>query len=345
MKQKLKLKLDTSPLASGHRFRGIGAYTRFLLQELNRLDQVELVEDEKVADVIHYPFFDLFFNTLPLKKPGKKVVVTIHDVIPLVFPKNYRPGVKGSLRLMAQITKLKLVDAVITDSKNSKKDIINYLKVPFGKIHPVYLAPNPEIKPLGLKAKNQVKRKYSLPKKYLLYVGDINYNKNIPFLIKSLKYLPYQFKLVLVGKNFMPQAIPEWEAIEKQLALSDVADRVKFLTNVDSSQDLAGIYANALVYVNPSLYEGFGLPVLEAMRAKTPVISLKNSSIPEIAGDKITYLNDENPEKLAELIEAIDRLPMSKRIKLINQAYEHSQQFSWVKTAQETVEVYARLLK
>ena len=341
--KKIKVKLDTSPLVTAHKTRGIGFYTRFLRDALAKRGDVELVTKEQEAEIIHYPFFDLFFNTLPLK-PNKKIVVTIHDVIPLVFPKNYKPGVKGSLRLLAQIGKLRFVKAVITDSKNSKKDILNYLKVPFEKVYPIYLAPNPEIKPADAQLKAKVKRKFALPKKYLLYVGDINYNKNIPFLIKSLKYLPYEFKLVLVGKNFVPQDIPEWQAIEKQLALSDVKKRVKFLTTVDSSSELAAIYSQALVYVNPSLYEGFGLPVLEAMRAKTPVISLKNSSIPEIAGDKIIYLEKENPEELAELIEALDRWPKTKRMRWVSSAYKHSLKFSWEKTAAETVRVYQTII-
>ncbi len=341
--KKVKVKLDISPLSSKHRHRGIGVYTRYLHQALSELPEVELVDSELEAEVIHYPFFDLFFNTLPIKLT-KKTVVTIHDVTPLVFLKNYRPGVKGSLRLLSQMTKLKLVDAVVTDSRNSKKDIINYLKVSPAKIFTTYLAPNPQIRPVNLKEKNRVRRKYSLPKRFFLYVGDINYNKNIPFLIKSLKYLPYQFKLLLVGKNFYPQEIPEWQAIAKQLALSDVTDRVKFLTNVDSSEDLSAIYANSLAYVNPSLYEGFGLPVLEAMRAKTPVISLKNSSIPEIAGDKAIYLQKEDPEELAKLIEAVNDWPIAQRRKWLKQAYEHSLGFSWEKTAKKTAEVYKRVV-
>ncbi len=343
MPKKISVKFDTSPLTNAHRARGIGVYTQMLQQALAENEQVELVSQARQADLIHYPFFDLFFNTLPLKL-GQKIVVTIHDVTPLVFPQAYKPGMKGYLRFLAQLAKLKLVSAIITDSKHSKKDIMNYLKVPFEKIHPIYLAPNPSIQLLPEKKLQSVARRYHLPKSYLLYVGDINYNKNIPFLIKALKYLPFNFKLVLVGKNFRPQPIPEWAAIEKQIALSDVQKRVKFLTNVDSAEDLSAIYSQSLVYVNASLYEGFGLPILEAMRAKTVVISFDNSSIPEIAADKVIYLRKREAEHLAEVIKTVADWTKIKRKKWTNEAFHHSQQFTWQKTVQATVAIYEQVV-
>jgi len=343
MNKKISVKLDTTPLTNAHRTRGVGVYTKLLLQALKQSNAVKLVDDPRQAQVIHYPFFDLFFNSLPVNLT-KKTVVTIHDVIPLVFPQQYKPGIKGNLRLLAQIGKLKFVNAVITDSINSKKDIVNYLKVPFDKIKAVHLAANPAIRRIPQEKLAFFSRKLHLPKKYLLYVGDINYNKNLSFLIKTLKYLPYQLKLVLVGKNFRSQPIPEWAAIEKQIALSDVARRVKFFNQVETDEDLAAIYSASLVYINPSLYEGFGLPILEAMQTKTPVISLRNSSIPEIAGDRVVYLGETNPERLADLVKNVIYWTKSKRKQWVNQAFQRSQQFSWEKTAKETVEVYQKII-
>ncbi|MCA9369309.1 glycosyltransferase family 4 protein, partial [Candidatus Woesebacteria bacterium] len=191
-----------------------------------------------------------------------------------------------------------------------------------------------------------VRKKYGIPKQYLLYVGDINYNKNIPQLIKTLKYLPENIHLVCVGKNFFPQEITEWQWVEQQLALSDVADRVHFLTNilVDAKDELSALYSGAIAYIQPSLYEGFGLPVLEAMRCKVPVISSNRSSLPEVAGEH-ALLVEPTAESFAQSVEEIIQWSKTKRTQWVSAASTWQKSFTWQKTAEETKAIYQKVAR
>jgi glycosyltransferase involved in cell wall biosynthesis len=342
--------IDTSPLRNQNAIRGVGVYTRSLAAALKQQSQVTVFEDEAALapeikpDVIHYPFFDLFFDTLPVIKKAP-TVVTIHDVIPLVYPNEYPSGKKGKVRLLKQVVALKTAKAVITDSEASKKDIHHYLKIDLSKIHVVYLAATPELAAAKPSAIDQVKKSLELPEKYILYVGDINYNKNIPQLIKSLKFLPDDVHLVCVGKNFYPHDIPEWQWVETQIAMADVPNRVMFINDLasDSYESLAAIYSGALAYVQPSLYEGFGLPVLEAMQCRTPVVSTNSSSLIEVAGDH-AVLTETSAESLAEGVSQVLSFSKTKRDQVIREAYKWSQTFSWDKTAQQTIAVYQQVI-
>ena len=182
----------TTPLLSGHSVRGVGFYTQRLLShilplapnfgfevvEIKSLDQSEQLGQ---LEIIHYPYFDLFQHTLPIMKKIK-TVVTIHDVIPLEFPDHYPPGLKGWANLQLQRLALSGVEGVITDSYASVHAIRQYLQVPHEKIKLIYLAADEKFKKIS-KPKNN----HNLPKKFVLYVGDINYNKNIPNLISACK--------------------------------------------------------------------------------------------------------------------------------------------------------------
>jgi len=347
----IKVLLNDSPLKNANAIRGIGVYTRFLAKYLakNKTVDLSLNSDKNLdfkAEITHYPFFVLFFSTLPLINKGK-TIVTIHDVIPLLFPKYYPIGKKGFLALVRQKVALKSVNAVITDSNSSKTDIAKYLKFPLEKIYVVPLAANPGLKPAHQEEIQQVIKKYKLPKKYLLYVGDINYNKNIPQLIKTLKFLPKEIHLVCVGKNFYPQDIPEWNAIETQIALSDVSKRIKFVTDLSSENnlELSAIYSDALAYLQASLYEGFGLPVLEAMRTGTPVICANNSSLSEVVLNKAIMVEEAKAENFALAVEEILTWSKPNREKFVKQAMAHANKFTWDKTVKATIAVYQDVLK
>lgn len=343
---KLKVLIDTSPLGNANAVRGVGMYTRLLLDYLAKIEKIELfsstteIKKGDSLDLVHYPFYDLFFSTLPLIQT-KPTVVTVHDVIPLIFPDFYKPGKKGMIKFFKQKVALKKVDGIITDSQTSKMDIIDHLGIDPEKVHVVPLAANPYLKAQEEKIINRVRREYRLPSSYILYVGDINYNKNIPQLIKSLKYLPHNVKLVCVGKSFYPHEIPEWQWIETQMAMSEVENRVKFITNVntDDISDLAAIYSGAIAYVQPSLYEGFGLPVLEAMQCKTPVVSAKNSSLIEVGGEEVVFVEPQ-AEDIARGVEEVLGWSKTKRIEKSRSAFKWSQKYSWEKTAKETARVY-----
>lgn len=341
---------DTSPLNTGHSHRGIGLYTKLLSEQLKLLSTIsvsftlsEAKHKKEKIDLVHYPFFDLFFHTLPLLKPAPKSVVTIHDVIPLEFPKEYPVGKRGKMALYAQKMALRGVNLVLTDSLSSLQSINSKLRMPEKKIKAVYLAGNPALQAQSPEVVQEVKQKYSLPGNYLLYVGDINYNKNIPQLIKALKFLDESIHLVLFGKNFHPHDIPEWQWIETQMALSNVAARVHFLTSTDTDRELAALYSGALAYVQPSIAEGFGLPVLEALQCKTVVVSSNTTSLPEVGGNHVVYA-DPTAESLARAVEQVAMFsPAERQLKIVD-GFKWSQTFSWQKTAQETVAAYQSLV-
>src|SRR5258708_7304365 len=140
----MKVAINTSPLASIHKTRGVGFYTKYLVGELKKIKELEVQEfshlDEvKEADIIHYPYFDLFFHTLRVHRKIP-TVVTIHDVTPLKFPKHYPSGIRGKFKFLLQKNELKKVKAVITDSDASKKDIHSLLKLNEESIFVTYLA-------------------------------------------------------------------------------------------------------------------------------------------------------------------------------------------------------------
>lgn len=342
----LKIRFDTSPLKTGHAGRGIGVYTKNLLTALQKQHEIELVNDlkEKV-DIIHYPFFDFFSTTLPLNY-SKKVVVTIHDVIPLEFPEFYKPGLRGKAAFYKQLLSLRFVSAIITDSEYSKQQIIRRLGIGEDKIFVTYLAASNNLAKATAEDIERYRNTFSLPKDYILYVGDINYNKNIPQLIKALKFLPDSIHLVCVGKNFYAHDIPEWRWIEAQVTLSDVEKRVHFITDLppESETALAAIYSGAVCYIQPSLSEGFGLPVLEALQCGCPVICANKGSLPEVGGAVAFYV-EPTAEEFAHQVEKILMLESKEKAAFSYNAIAWAKQFNWNKTAEKTIAVYHKVAK
>ncbi len=175
----MRVAINTLPLKTAHRERGIGYYTSNLIEGLKKDSSIQLQEfitlsGLKNVDIIHYPWFDLFFHTLPIRKIFP-TVVTIHDVIPLVFPKNYPMGLKGRINLSLQKIALSSCKHIITDSEISKKDIIKHLKIEEKKISVIPLAADPKFKVINNDTQLlYIKRKYHLPDQFLLYVWVIN---------------------------------------------------------------------------------------------------------------------------------------------------------------------------
>jgi len=342
----MRVALDVSPLATDHQFRGIGVYTQSLKDAFKQSNIsgliVELIKDGKVpdnCDLIHYPYFDLFFKTLPFQK-DKPSLVTIHDVIPLVLKDFYKPGLRGNLKLVLQKMALKNVKAIITDSQNSKKDIFKYLNYPLKKIHVVYLAPASHFGVIkDEKVLERISKKYNLPEKFILYVGDVNYNKNIPGLIKAFADLPKDVCLVLVGKAFLEDSLKENIEISKLIESLKIEDRVIRLGYLPNT-DLTAIYNLASVYCQPSFYEGFGLPVLEAMACGCPVASANISSLPEICGQAAVMFD---PYKIDDMIKGLQRALANKK-ELSQKGLRQVKKFSWDKTAKKTYEVYQKVV-
>jgi glycosyltransferase involved in cell wall biosynthesis len=365
MSKLIKVAIDISPVKTGHKVRGVGMYTQRLEEALEDI-RISGYQDIRIDpfdfktgnwklktgnyDVVHYPYFDLFFLTLPLRKMAK-TVVTIHDVIPLIFPEHYPPGIKGKIKFLIQKFSLRGVSAVITDSENSKKDIFKYLNYPKDKIHVIYLAPGEAFEKLATDNwQLATRRKYSLPDQFVLYVGDVNWNKNILGLVKACKKI--QVPLVIVGKQAVQEDFdrshPEnqdlvWLQEHVQSSTIDHQSLI-ILTGFVPEEDLVKIYNLATVYCQPSFYEGFGLPVLEAMACGCPVVAAKTSSLPEVCGQAAILID---PKDYNEIAKGIQEVIENKEIrdKLIKKGIERAKKFSWKQAALETMGVYEKVVK
>jgi len=339
-KNKSRIAIDTGPLKSGHKVRGVGFYTRELIKALG--EEIEAIdfskEDLSQYDLIHYPYFAPFQKTLPLRKPTK-IVVTIHDLIPLLYPKHYPPGVRGRINFSLQRLLIKKADAIIADTETSKKDIVRFLQIRPEKVSVVHLAPGEIFK------KIVVKKHYNLPKRFVLYVGDVNYNKNIPGLVKAVKIA--DVPLVMVGKQAVEienQDLSHPELKHLKEVLPEFKDNKKIIRlGFVSDEDLVAIYNLATVYCQPSFYEGFGLPVLQAMACGTPVVATRTQALVEIGAEACLYADLKDHRDLAQKIkEVLESVDLQKE--LSQKGLKHVKEFSWAKTASETIKVYEKVL-
>lgn len=332
-----------------HRVRGSGVYADNLISSLKKYSSKDTFikcsfkNVPKNVDIIHFLYFEPFFRTLPLIKKNK-TVVTVHDLIPLVFPKNFPVGIKGSIKWKLQKAALRNCDAIITDSQCSKKDIFKYTGIDEQKVNVAYLAAEQNFKKNN-SSNSAIKKKYNLPDKFVLYVGDVTWNKNLPNLIEAVdkKNLP----LVLVGKALVADKFDKnnpWN--QDLLKVQNLTEnninifRLGFVEN----EDLVDLYNAATVFAMPSLYEGFGLPILEAMSCGCPVVTTKQGSIPEIAGNAAFYIDSYDVNSIAKGInEVFSRENLQKE--LSKKGLDQAKKFSWEKTAEETIAVYKKVLE
>lgn len=350
MDKKIKVAIDKEPLKGGDTFRGIGFHTRHLIEEFKSIKELdyELVDAKNANlsgyDLVHYQKFNPYFLSLPLNKEIKSVI-TIHDLIPLIYPKQYPGGIRGKIIFQVQKMLVRQMDAIITISETSKKDICRFLGISPEKVKVIYLAADKNFKKLEKgKWESQIRKKYSLPDKFVLYVGDVNYNKNISTLAEAAKMA--KIPLVIIGKqatdvNFDRKHVenrPFARFLEKYGKDKDIK-RLGFV----GDEDLIKIYNLATIYCQPSFYEGFGLPLLEAMACGTPVIAAKNNCHVEIGGEAILLVDPKSSQDIAEKI--IKILGDEKiRENLIKKGFARVKEFDWGKTAKETMEVYKKIL-
>lgn len=254
-----------------------------------------------------------------------KKVTTVHDLIFLRHPDSLpRHVINVQSRRMGWVKKE--VDVLIAVSQSTKKDLIDLIEIPQEKIIVVYEAARQQFKPQENLTVTHVLSKYRIPQEYLLFVGTISPRKNVKRLIAAWKKITHAPALVLVG------AVGWGER-------ATIPDTVVHLSEIDQ-EDLPGIYSGALALVLPSLYEGFGLPIVEAMACGTLVITSKVSSMPEVGGNAAVYVDPENTESIKQGIEGILSLSSSEREYRKSQCVIQASQFSWEKTARETFAVY-----
>ena len=345
----MKVVIDISPLHVAHKHRGVGSYTRSLVEALQKYDPendyiLTSKSHQVEADLIHYPYFDLFFLTLPYSK-SKPTVVTIHDTIPLIYPKAYPPGLRGALKLRLQKLSLRSVKAIITDSDRSAKDIQKYLKQPAEKINRVYLAADTHFHKIAHDQALTVLSKYNIQQPYLLYVGDINYNKNIPRLLKVFGQVKTNHQLVLVSRA-LNQPIPQAAEIHRLIEELKLTQRVKIVTAIpiDPKTEMAALYSETDWYIQPSLYEGFGLPVLESIACKSGTIVSTGGSLPEITPPGSITFNPGEDRSMQKAMEQAMALSQTEKQALLLKSQQFARQFTWERTAQATIKVYRHAL-
>ncbi|MBD2436131.1 glycosyltransferase family 1 protein [Nostoc sp. FACHB-110] len=268
-------------------------------------------------------------------------IMSLHDLTFIKYPSFTNFIVRTYTSRIQQ--SLKWTDLVITISENTKKDIINYLNIPEEKVYVTPLASryNASSFTLELSEKLAKSKLYDFSKPYLLFVSTIEPRKNINTLITAFNYLKETYKiahqLILIGKKGW-----SYEPIFAAIKNSPWRNEIHHLDYL--SDDLvAFFYSKADVFVYPSYYEGFGMPVLEAMTLGAPVVTSNSSSIPEVTGDAAILIDPNEPMQLAEaILQVISDSQL--RQELIAQGKERAKLFSWEKTAKLTLEAYRSIV-
>ena len=272
--------------------------------------------------------------------PDKKVcpyIITLHDVIPYKLPETVGPRYLEIF--LEQVPKLvPLCDAIITVSEYSKQDICNTLGVPPEKVFVTHLAPEEIYKPLDKDGcKKIVKENYNIDKEFILYVGGFSPRKNIESVIQSFARIKNKLtkphSLVIAGK--LGRNSSELEELAQKLG---VAEDI-ILCGYVPVAEMPYLYNAAKLFVYPSLYEGFGLPPLEAMACGTPVITSNVTSIPEVIKDGGLMIDPLDIERFSTLMHFILEDEVFHKT-WSKKALNRASQFSWKKTALETLSVY-----
>lgn len=277
---------------------------------------------------------DVFHSSDWIQPPTKAAkVTTIHDFGFLKFPDVAHPKILSVMSRRLELVK-KECDLIIAVSQATKNDAVVLLGIPAEKIRVIYEAVPEEFKKTTQEEVEEVKKKYKIKGNYLLSVATLEPRKNLKRIIEAFKKLKtgktQELKLVIAGKF-------GWGEIKTSNHKSQMPDVI--FTGYVSNQDLASLYSGATCLVYASLYEGFGQPILEAMVCGCSVVTSNISSMPEVAGEAAVLVDPENIEDIVQgTKEAMD-----KRKELIKKGFERAKQFSWEKTAKETLEVYNEL--
>ncbi len=277
-------------------------------------------------------------HVLPIIGP-KRTVVTVHDLGYEYFPEAHPPNERRYLRWSTK-RHARVATRIIADSQATKQDLVRLYGADPDRIRVVYLAPDPELKPIKDKIKLSLTlAQFGIPgyAKYLLHVGAMRPRKNLDRLIEAFAIVrerrPEQkLHLMLVG-----DMASEGHRLRQKAKAMGLLEFIRFPGFILPHQ-IATVYSGAAAYVLPSLFEGFGLPALEAQACETPLVCANSSSLPEIAGEGALYFDPLNVEDMADAIERAltDR---DLREELIAKGRENLKRFSWQKAAQETLAV------
>ncbi len=327
-------------LSSGGGIRGFSSKKLAgagFLPGLLTLGQIEIgIHSRKYSlRLIHDPT-----GSAPLLLAPIKRVVTIHDAVPYVHKDSSTFLDQFIYHLWLPLALPKL-DKILTVSHHTKNDLGKIFDIPMEKIAVIHLAASEHFRPL---AEDEIKLALAhvgLSQPYILYLGSIEPRKNPIRLLEAyaeLRRWSTRWDLVVVGTHNFWKSSP----VRKKTEKLNLKPYVHFIGNV-SEADLPGIYNGADLFIYPSLYEGFGLPVLEAMACGTPVITSNTSSLPEVAGEAALFVD---PYKVEEIVTAmrqiLDDADLARDLR--KRGLERVKEFTWAETVRQTISVYEQVL-
>ncbi|MFG1483416.1 glycosyltransferase family 1 protein [Halobacteriovorax sp. HFRX-2_2] len=365
-----------------HNFRGLGNYSRDLIASLSRYhtqnsyylftpefddpraihwldqyDNLNIVKPSdfwskkfpaawrsfKVADEAKKLEIDIFHglsHELPngIEKTGIKSVVTIHDLLFMRFPENFK-----WLDRQVYLRKIKyateVADVVLAICEQTKSDLINYLGCDPNKIKVVYQTCNPRFySPIPVEKQVATVERYGVNDKFILYVGAIEPNKNVLTLVKAYADIKKSInhKLVIIGNGGSYK-----KEIESYIHSKGLEDRIMILSNV-TNDDLPAFYQRSDLFVFPSFFEGFGIPIIEALFSKTPVITSKGSVFPEAGGPNTIYIDPKDKHEMSEQI--VNVLTNSDlAFEMVEEGRNFVEKFHRRKTAQNLIDLYSSM--
>lgn len=292
------------------------------------------------ADLAHVPYWGP-----PLSSPAR-LVTSVLDVAALIYP-DYNRGMGARLYTSLVSAAAKGSAHIITLSSAAKADIVKCLDIPETMITPTYLAHDEAYHPMiGRERDAAVRARYNLPDQFVLYLGGFDLRKQVNQLLLAYTYVTQaqgdEFPLVIAGKE-PAWGSPMFPDLRKYAAELEIADHIHWIGYVDEA-DKPSLYRLARVFVFPSVYEGFGLPVLEAMACGTPVVASDIPVMAEIVGDGAFLVETGNARAMAGAIIAL-LIQEPLRETQITHGLAQATRFSWRRTAQETVRVYDKVMR
>ena len=279
-------------------------------------------------------------NELPLnirQAQGVKSVVTIHDLIFLRHPEFY-PFIDRKIYAYKFRQVCLQADAIIAVSECTKRDIQEFFHIPEEKIHVIYQGCDPIFtRPVTAEERRRIRQKYHLTKRYILNVGKLEARKNAARLATAFGYCPPDMHLVLVGRR-----TPYVKEIWQHFGAFRPIDTLHILDNVPT-EDLPALYAEAELFVYPSLYEGFGIPILEALNVGVPVVAATGSCLEEAGGPDSCYMPPTDTDKLGFFLETLMNAP-EQRAQMMERGKIYAQQFAPEKQMAKLMKVYESLI-
>ena len=287
----------------------------------------------------HVQIFHGLSHEIPFAIQHTKIksIVTIHDLIFFRFPEYYQ-FIDRKLYEWKSKSACKRADKIIAISEKTKADIIEFYGTDPAKIEVIYQSCDDSFKePLPVQSLKRIKLTYKLPDQYILNVGTIEQRKNLKLIIQSLKNVHDQYKLVIIGKQ-----TSYFKEVEKEIEKLGLRNRVIFIKNIPFA-DLPGIYQMASLFVYPSFYEGFGIPIIEALYSKVPVIAATGSCLEEAGGPNSIYVNPEDSAGLSfQINQVLENVSLQHEMK--EKGLEFVQKFNSPLVTQQLMNCYQNLI-